>query len=255
MFSFCFGSSTLDSQFQTSQKTFRKLSCKNIFFASTLAFFPGTALHAFPRFVTNKGLENHLTAEIGVGGTAPVGSTSNIAKPGGNMLLGIGYRLNNRFSIPLEYNVTTLLVVDTVLQQAGQPKGYFNLNNIMIDPIFTYVQGRRLGGYIVGGGGFSNKQASFGETVYYTTNCDSSYARKSRRNDYTCSYYQDLASESTNQPVVDIGAGVAVRMHPGGRMTWFLESRYMKMFSPAGTFPGFATPNTETVPVTLGVRW
>ncbi len=221
-----------------------------LFLALMLLFSP--ALHATNRSEKPGTRGGHATAEFGVGGTGAVGAISNIVTdPGFNLLLGIGYRDNKYLSIPFEYNFDIHGGQSLVLQQSGQPRGFFYFNSFAVNPMLAFPVRKFFGGYLVGGGGFSTKEASFGDTNYSYSNCGGSIRRK----DYGCPAYNALATESSVQPMLDIGGGIMENFHGHGRGRLFLDVRYVKMYSPVENFPGFETAGTELVPVTVGVRF
>lgn len=206
-----------------------------------LALLTTTALHAeAPRDTSTRWID-HLTVEIGAGGTAAVGSTSNTVHSGFNIIEGIGYRRNERFSVLLEGSVSVDGLPRSILQQEGQPNGSYTFGSFAVDPLFNYIERGRWAGYVVGGGGFSIKQVAF--------------THPSPIDSYSYGYRVVAASESSNQPMFNVGTGATLRFHEDGRWRLFLETRYVKMFTPTGQFPGFGSANTELVPITLGARF
>jgi hypothetical protein len=66
--------------------------------------------------------------------------------------------------------------------------------------------------------------------------------------------YTPSASASTWQPAVDSGFGFTFRIHRGGSFRLVQEIRYMHMFNPQRSFPGFNSAGTNLVMLTLGYR-
>ena len=197
-----------------------------------LALLSATALHAQSSSYTGppKWI-NHATAEMGFGGVAAAGSTSNTVHPGFGFIMGIGYRWNERLSALLEWSLNADGMPRSILQQAGQSVGDYWFNSIAVDPLFNYIQHGKWAGYVIGGGGISFKDVIFTRYTYVAS------------------------SESSSQPMFDVGTGVTFHFHEGYRGGVFLETRYVKMFTPTGQYPGFGTANTELVPVTMGLRF
>ena len=232
---------------------------KRFFLFLALVLLLSPVLHATVASDKTRFRTDHLTMEFGLGGTGTVGTTSNYAsEPGFSFLAGIGYRVNRHLSIPFEYDFSVHGDQSAVLQQAGQPRGFFYFNTFSVNPMWAVSLGKYMGGYLVGGGGLSNKDASFGNTSYSNNNCGSGYSGYSgyaRRKDYGCPAYNAVATYSSVQPMLDIGGGITERFHEHGRGRMFLDVRYVKMYSPVENFPGFETAGTELIPITFGVRF
>jgi hypothetical protein len=243
-----------------SPANFRTLFRNGFLLVGALLLFcaPALALRAVIPSEQTGLRSDHITMEFGMGGTDTAGNTSeSVTAPGFDLLAGVGYRLNEYLSIPFEYNFSIHGVQNVVLQQAGEPNGYFYFNSFAINPTFTFLEGPYWGAYIAGGGGFSNKDVSFGYDTYNNSNCGSA-----RRNgggvhsEYSgCPAFQSIASNASNQPMLDLGGGITLRFHQCGRGRLFLEARYVKMYTPAGTFPGYAFAGTQLIPVTFGIRF
>jgi len=243
-----------------SSANFHSTTCKAIFLgcALFLCCAPALALRAVVPSEETGTRGDHITVEFGLGGTDTVGNTSeSVTAPGFDVLAGIGYRLNEYLSIPFEYNFSLHGVQTVVLQQAGEPNGYFYFNSFAINPTFTFFEGPNWGAYIAGGGGFSNKDVSFGYNTYSNSNCSSFRCGSNVvHGEYSgCPAFQSVASNATNQPMLDIGGGISLRFHAQGRGRLFLDARYQKMYTPAGTFPGYAFADNQLIPITFGIRF
>ncbi len=246
-----------------SPANFHSTTSKAIFLGCALLLYcaPALALRAVVPSEETGLRSDHITMEFGMGGTDTAGNTSDsVTAPGLDILVGFGYRLNEYLSIPFEYNLSIHGVQNVVLQQAGEPNGYFYFNSFAINPTYTFLEGPYWGAYIAGGGGFSNKDVSFGYNTYNNSNCGSySSARHSGNalhSEYSgCPSFQSVASNASNQPMLDIGGGITVRFHSHGRGRLFLDARYQKMYTPAGTFPGYAFAGNQLIPITFGVRF
>lgn len=228
-----------------------------LFGALLMSCAPALALHLVNPSQETGTRGDHVTMEFGMGGTNTVGSTSDsVSAPGFNLLAGIGYRLNEHLSIPFEYMFDVHGVQTQPLQASGQPEGFFYYNTFAINPIWTALEGKYEGLYLVGGGGLSTKEASYGYDVYSNYNCGSARTgSQGIQKASGCSSYQAVATLASTQPMLDIGGGLTMRFNERGRGRIFLEARYVKMYTPIKPFPGFSTAGTDLIPITIGVRF
>jgi len=70
--------------------------------------------------------------------------------------------------------------------------------------------------------------------------------------DYGC--YAQVASQTSGQPALNAGAGVTYRFHRNGGFELFVEARYLEMFTPQRTFPGFNSAGTALFLPQIGLR-
>ncbi len=181
---------------------------------------------------------HNVTFSIGAGGTLPTGNTAKIMNPGFNFIESLGYRLNSRWSLPLDFIVSSNGLANFILQQEQQPNGSTVLFTIALNPRYDFWRGKQWGSYITGGGGISIKQVVFTHpSPVYT---------------YGYGYNAEAASKSSVQPAADLGMGITYRFHPDGRFQLFQEARYLDLFTPSGGFPGFNRAGTHAVLLTLG---
>ena len=242
------------------QSNFHSTICKAIFLLGAWLLYcaPALALHTVVPSEETGLRGDHITMEFGMGGTGAAGNTPvSVSTPGLDILVGFGYRLNEYLSIPFEYNFSIHGVQNVVLQQAGEPNGYFYFNSFAINPTYTFLEGPYWGAYIAGGSGFSNKDVSFGYNTYSNSNCSSArHSGNTVHSEYSgCPAFQSVASRASNQPMLNIGGGITLRFHSHGRGRLFLDARYQKMYTPSGTFPGYAFAGDQLIPITLGVRF
>ena len=203
-----------------------------------------TPYHTTPRY-TGEGWGKHLVLEGGGGVTPAAGSTQNYANVGWNVLLGGGYKFNDRLSLLAEWNFNRMGVPQTLAYEAAQvPYGNEHIWTVDLNPKFNVIHHDRIDGYVIGGGGFSRALTSFTYPVYVP-----------------CGWYYyggcvgdvTVAHTSTNQGNVDIGIGGEWRTSPYDRGKVFLEARYQHLFSPDSPLPPGGSAGL--VPVTLGYRW
>jgi len=179
--------------------------------------------------------------------TPAAGSTQNYANVGWNILLGGGYKFNDRLSLLAEWNFNRLTVPHSLADVlAGVPDGNEHIWTVDLNPKFNVIRRGRMDGYIIGGGGFSRALTNFTVPVVFA--CFDYYFGP-----YPCSGTITVAHTSTNQGNIDIGGGAEWRLSPYERGKLFLEARYLKLFSPnSGLPPG---DGAALVPVTFGYRW
>ncbi len=199
-----------------------------------------------PRY-TGHSWTDHLVLEGGGGVTIPAGDTQNFANTGYNVLLGGGYRFNDRLSLLAEWNFNRLGVPHSLAGVvAGTPDGNEHIWTVDLNPKFNFIQHGRMDGYVIGGGGFSRALTNFTVPVLF-------YCYDYFGYPYPCSGNVTVASTSTNQANMDIGAGAEFGFSRYDRGKLFIEARYQKLFSPkTGLPPGY---NANLIPVTLGLRW
>jgi hypothetical protein len=203
--------------------------------------------HRTPRY-TGHNWTDHWVIEGGAGVTAPASDTQSYANTGYNVLLGTGYKFNDRLSVLAEWNFNRMGVPHSIAGVvAGTPDGNEHIWTIDLNPKFDFIQSGRADGYVIGGGGFSRALINF--TVPVVFYCFDYYF-----GGYPCSGDVTVAQTSTNQGTLDIGLGGEWRLSPYERGKLFLEARYVKLFSPnRGTIP--PGPDAALVPVTVGFRW
>lgn len=199
-----------------------------------------------PRY-TGQNWTDHWVLEGGAGVTVPGGDTQNYANTGYNILLGGGYKFNDRLSLLGEWTFNRLAVPHTLAAvTAGTPDGNEHIWTIDINPKFNVVRMGRTDGYVIGGGGFSRALTNF--TVPVVFYCYDYYF-----GGYPCSGDVTVARASTNQGNIDLGLGAEWRLSPYERGKVFLEARWERLFSPGGGLP--PGQNANLIPITVGYRW
>lgn len=195
----------------------------------------------------------HLVFEGGAGGNFGAGlQNGQYVNPSFAGLVGAGYKLNRRLTIFVEGNYYHNGMPSPVLQTARQTGGSYNTFTISGDPMLYIYHGAKFGVYAVGGGGFSSVRTSFNGPIGKTINCRiySGLGYKNFTN--FCSGKITGSSYSTTQAMYDFGIGFQGRLYPNRRESLFVESRYVKIMTPANQLP---TPNLGLVAITGGVRW
>jgi hypothetical protein len=206
---------------------------------------PPSNNHRAPRY-TGHSWTDHLILEGGGGVTPAVGNTQNFANTGYNVLLGVGAKFNERLSVLAEWNFNRMGVPHTLAGIiAGVPDGNEHLWTIDVNPKINLIHSGALNVYAIGGGGFSRALVNYTAPVIF--NCYDYYFGP-----YPCSGSITVAHTSSNQGNFDIGGGVEWRLNPYERGSLFLETRYLRMFTPSGLPPG---GDASLLPVTFGYRW
>ncbi len=200
-----------------------------------------------PRY-TGHSWTDHLVLEGGGGVTVPGGNTQNFANTGFNVLLGGGYKFNDRLSVLAEWNFNRMGVPTTLANEAAQtPGGNEHIWTADVNPKYNFIRSDRADAYVIGGGGFSRALTNF--TVPVVVGCGYYYYYGGG-----CVGNVTVAHTSTNQGNLDIGVGGEWRFSPYQREKLFLEARYEKLFSPdRGILP--PGQNAMLIPVTVGIRW
>jgi opacity protein-like surface antigen len=209
-----------------------------------------------PRTPRYKGTSwtDHVVLEGGGGGTAPVGSTTNFANAGFNVLLGTGFRFNNRLSTLAEWNFNRLTVPhDLAAAKAQTPDGNEHIWSATLNPKFDYARNGRFDGYILGGGGFSRALISFTQPIAVPCGYGYGYGYGFGYGYGACAGSVTVSHHSSNQGMLDAGTGVEFRFSPYNRTKLFLEARYQKYYTPKSSLPpGY---DATLIPVTVGIRW
>lgn len=232
---------------------------------AVLAFFSlATASHAQqtssstvaksqPAPAASEGFRSHLTLEGGAGGNFGAGlQNGQYVSPAFDGLIGVGYKLNRRFSLFVEGNYYHNGMPSPVLQTARQTGGSYNTFTISGDPMLHIYQGAKFGAYAIGGGGFSTVATSFNGPVGKTINCRIYSGLGYTNFTNFCNGKITGSSYSTTQAMYSFGLGMDVHLNPRRRESLFVESRYVKIMTPAYQLP---TPNLGLVAFFGGVRW
>lgn len=200
-----------------------------------------------PPHYTGHSWMDHWVIEGGAGVTPPAGSTQNWANVGWNVLLGTGYKFNDRLSVLAEWNFNDLGVPHSLAHViAGVPDGSEHLWTADVNPKYNVLRHARTNVYVIGGGGFSRALVNYNAPVVFA--CFDYYFGP-----YPCSGYITVAKTSSNQGNIDIGGGGEWHVSQYERGSLFLEARYLHMFTPDNGLPPGG--GAVMVPVTFGFRW
>jgi hypothetical protein len=191
-----------------------------------------------------------LAFEAGGGANAPIGNDKPYLTWGGNFTVGGGLHFTNRFALLAEYQFMDDKLPGSFIADVGTQGGDAHIWSLTLAPVIDLTPKRVNSAYVTGGFGFYRKVTNFTDI----------------EEGEECYYYCGIVEEpetvyhySSNQWGGNFGVGISHRLggvYGDGQMKLFAEARYVFVNTPAYP-PGFTTPigTTETIPVTLGVRW
>jgi opacity protein-like surface antigen len=205
-----------------------------------------------PRY-SGKSWTDSLVLEGGGGGTTGVQNTQNLVNPGFNVLLGAGYKFNDRLSLIGEWNFNDLGVPHSLANAVAQvPGGNEHLWTATLNPKFNVIRKGRFDGYAIGGGGFSRSLVSFTRPVLVPCGYGYGYGYGFGYGG-ACAGNVTVSHHSSNQAALDLGGGAEFRFSPYSRYKLFIEARYLKAMTPKSNLPpGY---DASVVPATIGIRW
>jgi hypothetical protein len=195
--------------------------------------------------------------ELGGGTDVPV--DKKYITWGGQFTLGGGINFSKRFALLAEYQFIDDKLPGALIAETGANGGYAHIWSLTLDPVVSLFPKSSNDVYVTGGGGFYRKVTSFTDpqqAIY-------------------CDYYYGYCGVGTvnavvghfssNQGGFNIGGGYQHRMggmYQDSKMKFFVEARYLDVFTPAvnGITPsglGVTTvaADTKLIPVSVGIRW
>jgi hypothetical protein len=170
--------------------------------------------------------------EFGGGPTSVSGSNGQLSG-GSNFVIGGGYNFSPRVGFDLEFANDWLGLTNQALQQNGAFDGDASIWSMTLDPIYRFRIGGPVGAYIIGGGGFYERQYHF---IEQQTVNDPFFGPILVNED---------VRQTTDAGGVNIGMGLTCNLGWGTK--FFVEARYHHIFTSGG--------DTELIPVTIGLRW
>lgn len=183
---------------------------------------------------------SRLMLSYGTGAAIVNGAARESTQGGAQIMIGVGVKSRPWLGYLFDYGLLFQGLPKAVAQQGQVPSGQTDFQTFTLDPILKLGAGRRWGVYATGGGGMSWKRVTLLQTGGYCSDA------------YGCN--TPVSSASTWQPAVDGGGGVTYRVQKGRPLKLMLESRYIKMFTPQGPYPGFAVAGTGEVMLSVGAR-
>jgi len=194
-----------------------------------------------------------IAVELGGGYNTTAGAARNYQDSGWNTRIGGGYRFNRRFAALIEYNYDRFTLPQSIMasdpvasnQFFAANTGSVHIWSFTLEPTFQYFSTERLGGYLIGGGGFYRKVIQ----VRYECPSGQSCNNKPGNN-------KNVASN--NSGGANLGAGFAWRTWDHSNTKLFLEGRYVWVDSqPQTHYSAYPSVYKRTgyFPVTAGLRW
>lgn len=182
---------------------------------------------------------------VGGGVGIPVGDTSDVAGVNGNFVVGGGLNLTNAFGFNGEFMWHGLPPSDDVLRATSVTDASANLYSVTGNLIARVGAQRRLGGYVIGGGGWYHRNWQITTpTLVPGTVCGPTFGwfGVACVNGLVPADFV-LADGSVDGGGWNIGGGVTF----GEGMKFYTEVRYHHAY--------FSNFDTEVLPVTFGIRW
>jgi len=172
---------------------------------------------------------------IGGGPTSVTGSNSPLTG-GWNFVVGTGYNFTPRLGLDLEFMNAGLGVTDAAIAQQQAYDANANIWSVTLNPIWRFRIGGPFGGYLIGGGGFYERDVRYSEStqVFVPTFHGGFFAP---------------GSEDVHQTddTGGLNAGVGLTWNLGWGTKLFVEARYHYLFTSGN--------GTQIIPVTIGFRW
>jgi hypothetical protein len=178
----------------------------------------------------------HWNFDLGGAPTPVIGESRDHLTGGGTFTIGGGYNFTPRTGFVLEFMNSWLGVTDGELQRNQATSGDASVVAITLNPIWRYRIAGPLGGYIIGGGGFYEREERFSEPVQVFIPT------------FSGGFYVpgvENVHQIDDTGGVNIGAGLTCNLGWGTK--FFVEVRYHYLFT-----SGYST---QLLPVTLGFRW
>jgi hypothetical protein len=169
------------------------------------------------------------------GGPTPVlGSSQNELNNGYNFTVGVGPNFSPRAGMVLEFANSGLGVTNQTLQNNQAISGDAYVWSVTLNPIWRFRISGPVGGYLIGGGGYYEREERFTEPA----NVYDPYRGYSGPGFADVHQYDDTGG-------VNVGAGLTWNLGWGTK--FYVEVRYHYIFTTG-------TP-TQILPITFGFRW
>jgi len=173
--------------------------------------------------------------DFGGGPTAIAGSNSDLTS-GSNFEFGGGYNFSPQAGWVLEFMNDRLGVSDSAIQRDGAIDGDAYVWGVTLNPIWRFRITGPIGGYLIGGGGYYNREERFDVPVQvFVPTFHGGFFETGTETD----------RQYTDAGGVNIGGGLTWNFGWGTKL--FVEARYHYIFTSGKA--------TQIVPVTFGLRW
>jgi hypothetical protein len=174
--------------------------------------------------------------DFGGGPTSVVGQARDQLSSGWNFSVGTGYNFTPRLGLVFEFMDSSLGVTDSVLQRNQALDGDARVWSVTLNPIWRFRIGGPFGGYLIGGGGFYEKQTRLTEPVeVFVPTFHGGFLT------------EGLADVHQNDDTGGLNVGAGITWNMGWGTKFFVEARYHHLFTSGG--------GTDLIPVTFGFRW
>lgn len=171
--------------------------------------------------------------DFGGGPTVVTGSNSLVSS-GSNFEFGGGYNFNPRTGFVIEYMNSWLGVTDAALQQNGAIDGDAYVWGITFNPVYRFRIGGPVGAYLIGGGGYYERDMRFDEPVQLY-------------NPFRGVSFEGTESVHQYDDTGGVNGGMGLTWNIGWGTKLFVEARFHYLFT--------SGKPTEIIPVTFGLRW
>ena len=180
---------------------------------------------------------------VGGGIGFPQGDLSSFVNNGGHFVIGGGYNFTTHLSLNGEFMWHDLPINSTTKQLLNTPGASARQYSVTFDPMVHFPIGRKLGAYVIGGGGWYHRS---GETTTPGTAviCDPYWSWW-----FGCTIGSvDIVTGSASADAFggNIGGGLTYRLG-AGRVKFYAEARYHHA--------SYKKVATDIVPLTFGIRW
>jgi hypothetical protein len=172
------------------------------------------------------------------GGPTPVlnGSQNGLTN-GWNFSVGTGYNFTPRAGFVVEFMNGGLGVTDQEIQQNQAVDGSAHVWSVTLNPIYRFRIGGPVGGYLIGGGGFYERDTDY--TVPGQVFIPDGFGGGVLVPGFVDTHQVDDTGG------VNVGAGITCNLGWGTKL--FAEVRYHYIFT--------AGEPTQILPITFGFRW
>jgi hypothetical protein len=191
----------------------------------------------------DNGPAHRFTFNVGGGPTAAIGTMHNRLNTGWNFNAGGGLNVNNPFAIVAEFGYNSFGLSNQSLAQLNVPGGNARIYSVTINPMIRFGYDNRIGGYVIGGGGWYRRTVEFTQpTTALVPFFDPWWGFFGQAQ---IPANQVIGSRTVDTGGANIGAGFTFGVARGAK--FYSEVRYHWMNA--------GTHNTTILPVTFGVRW
>lgn len=173
---------------------------------------------------------------FGGGPTPVVGGSRDQFSNGYNFNVGGGYNFSPRLGLDLEFLDAGLGLTDSALRNKGAADGDAHVWSVTLNPIWRFRIGGPVGGYLIGGGGYYERDTRFAEPaqVFVPTH----------RGGFLAPGLEDV-NQHDGAGGVNVGMGVTCNLGWGTKL--YVEARYHYLYTAGGSM--------QMIPVTIGFRW